>query len=133
MCPEVFYQLYTIHAFHSERVIPCVYSLLPDTSEDIYYGLFRQMIQVEENLHPQFLRAMRLVPFVHLRKCFHRLECKDVFITWHSVFLRSVQDNGLAQLYREDEEFSLQVRMIPALAFVPVDDVVDAYEKICDD
>ena len=39
-----------------------------------------------------------------------------------------IQLNGLVAQYQRDPEFALGMRMIPAIAFVPVDDVVDAFE-----
>ena len=39
-----------------------------------------------------------------------------------------VQSTGLAERYLEDNEFALNLRMIPALAFIPPQDVIQAFE-----
>jgi glycine cleavage system regulatory protein len=45
---------------------------------------------------------------------------------------RKVQANGLQQKYTEDEQFNLNIKMIPALAFVPEDAVEEAFESLAD-
>ena len=36
----------------------------------------------------------------------------------------------MQQLYRNDAEFSVSARMIPSLAFVPVDDIIDSFVEL---
>jgi hypothetical protein len=43
---------------------------------------------------------------------------------------RKVQEAGLQQRYQADADFSLAVKMLPAIAFCPVADVVDAFETL---
>ena len=42
LCPEIFYQIYTIHALNNYQVFPSVFELLPDKNEDTYNRLFRK-------------------------------------------------------------------------------------------
>jgi hypothetical protein len=46
---------------------------------------------------------------------------------------RKVQEAGLQQRYQADADFSLTVKMIPAIAFCPVEDVVDAFKILAKD
>ena len=41
LCPEIFYQIYNIHALNNNQVFPCVFALLPGKNEDTYNQLFR--------------------------------------------------------------------------------------------
>ena len=41
-----------------------------------------------------------------------------------------VQENVLHGLYRDDTDFSLKVRMVAALACVPLDQVITAFEEM---
>ena len=43
-----------------------------------------------------------------------------------------VQTNGLSTKYRKDEYFRLNVKKLIALAFVPVDDVVTAFDLVAE-
>jgi len=52
-----------------------------------------------------------------------------MFFSFVSVW-RHVQEFGFQKKYSEDSEFALQLRMLPALAFVPKDDVISSYSVI---
>ena len=43
LCPEIFYQIYTIHALNNNQVFPCVFALLPNKNEVTYNVLFREV------------------------------------------------------------------------------------------
>ena len=45
---------------------------------------------------------------------------------------RQVQTNGLSTKYREDEYFRLNVEKLIVLTFVPVDDVVTAFDLVAE-
>jgi hypothetical protein len=63
-------------------------------------------------------------PGVVLRGCFfHLSQC-----CW-----RKIQDLGLAEAYKQDDEFALSCRMLPALAFVPPDEVRAVFMAIARD
>ena len=44
--------------------------------------------------------------------------------------MAQVQTNGLLTKYRKDEYFRLNVKKVIALAFVPLDDVVTAFDLV---
>ena len=43
LCPEIFYQIYTIYALNNNQVFPYVFALLPNKNEDTYNWLFREV------------------------------------------------------------------------------------------
>ncbi|XP_068246839.1 uncharacterized protein [Palaemon carinicauda] len=51
--PELFYQLYTIHCLTSERVIPCVYALLPNKRQAAYEDIHQQLLTINPRLNPK--------------------------------------------------------------------------------
>lgn len=133
VAPELFYQVFTIHALVDNNIMPCVYALLPNKNEDTYYELFNQLLQLKPTLHPRSMMfdfevasrnaLLRVFPDVDIKGCFfHLAQC----------VYRRVQDNGLQARYRDDQDFNLDVKMIPALAFVPADDVEEAFESLVD-
>ena len=46
---------------------------------------------------------------------------------------RQIHSNGLTAQYLEDEEFSIQMKMLPSLTFVPEHDVIDSFTMVIDD
>jgi hypothetical protein len=43
---------------------------------------------------------------------------------------RNIQSNGLQHRYENDADFAMQMRHLPSLAFVPVEDVTQAFEEL---
>ena len=43
LCPEIFYQIYTIHALNNFQVYRCMFALLPNKNEDKCNRLFREI------------------------------------------------------------------------------------------
>lgn len=50
--PELFFQLYSIHAEFEGLVIPCVYALLSNKEETTYDAVFRKLLEFEPALNP---------------------------------------------------------------------------------
>ena len=60
------------------------------------------------------------------------IEAKGCFFHLCSNIWKHVQNLGLAQRYNHEEEFTLHLRMISALAFLPPEDVIDGFEELSD-
>ena len=68
------------------------------------------------------IRALPVVfPNVTVIGCLFHL-CKSVY--------RRVQTDGLQQQYIDQEAFRTNIGMIPAFAFVPLDDIIPAFERL---
>ena len=129
--PELFYQLYTVHALTGGNVIPCLYVLLPNKTQSTYRRLFHAMQTIVPGLQPNTvtidfeIAAINAVnesfPGVVINGCFYHL-AQNVY--------RKVQSAGLQERYRIDEDFAVSIRMIPALAFVPPQNVVESFETL---
>jgi len=124
--------LSTFH-YRQNNSIPAVYALLPNKQEETYRRFFAQLKILQPRLQPEtimtdFERAaingfMAEFPQARQRGCFFHLgQC----------FWRKVQQAGLQHRYENDAEFALQARMLPALAYVPPGDVVQAFEILSD-
>ncbi|KAL4119802.1 hypothetical protein QTP88_012569 [Uroleucon formosanum] len=57
-------------------------------------------------------------------------EVKACFFHMSQCIWRHVQELGLQTTYRNDPEFSLRIRMLPALAFIPEADVIKCYNAL---
>lgn len=129
--PSIFKQLYTIHGMVKGKLLPLVYILMPDKNEESYSNV----LSVLKNYLPHsnvermmvdfeiaFINAFKLCfPNVHIAGCyFHFTQC-----VW-----RHVQCVGLQRSYNNDVNFALNVRMLMALAFVPVHDVKNAFNQL---
>lgn len=132
--PTIFFQLYTFHAIVQDRVVACLYALLPNKREETYHQLLERILELRPNMRPEsvmtdFECAMKnavnaAFDGVQVSHCHFHL-CQNVF--------RHVQGKGLQQAYVNDETLSLHVRMLMALPFLPPDDVIDGFVELADD
>lgn len=129
--PDIFYQLYTIHALVSDNVFPCIYVLLPNKTQATYDRMFHELSNITNGASPSSIlmdfekAAQNAFEATHPNSdvigCFFHL-CKNIW--------RRVQRAGLQQRYQDDQQFSVFVRMIMALAFVPIVDLETAFDDL---
>ena len=131
--PIQFFQLYTIHCEKDGYTIPCIYALLKDKRETTYNKLFNQLIELEPGLNPSNIMVdFEKVTLNALEGNFIAVISGCFFHLAQNVF-RQIQSNGLTARYLEDEEFSIQMKMLPSLAFVPEHDVIDSFTMLMAD
>ena len=129
--PEGYAQVYTVHGFLNDQTFPCVYALLPGKTEQIYTDFLHHLVSLRDDMNPvSIMTDFELAainafnstwPDATMSGCmFHLGQC-----VW-----RKLQDLGMAARYNTDPEFALKVKVILALAFVPVPDVVDHFETL---
>lgn len=133
VCPEIYYQLYTLHAQRNGSIFPCIFALLPNKTEVTYRRFFEQIFNLLNHNNLQdilvdFERACinavaQLDPNIDIKGCFYHLSSN----VW-----KHIQQFGYQQRYNDDQEFALHTRMICAVAFLPPDDVVEGFEQLAD-
>ena len=124
VCPIQFYQFYTIHI-----QLPCIYALLPNKTEHTYKKLLKGLSAITENTEPHrilldFERATLNAFASHhtgalLKGCYFHLS---------QAFTRKINEVGLKRLYETNHDLNLSLRLIPALSFIPVEMVNDAFD-----
>ena len=61
--PKGFYQLYLIHAFYEENMIPCVFCLLTGKGKNDYKSLFMQLKEAPLNITLELKPMLIMVDF----------------------------------------------------------------------
>ena len=132
--PALFYQLLVIHGIYRDHVFPCLYILMPNKSEETYdrvFGIVKNIIgrdsptQVIADLELAMHNAVvRVWPEVEIRGCYFHLT---------QALWRKVQEVGLATSYSNDENVCRQIKLMAALAFLPPEDVPEAFDQLKDE
>ena len=133
VCVEIFFQLYTVYGQRDGRIFPCVFSLLPNKNENTYNRLFEQLFQLVNDLgngpndvlvdfDRSAINAFQNLN-IEVQGCFYRLSAN----IW-----KHTQHLGFSQRYNQEEEFTLYIKMLPALAFLPAGDVIEGFEELVD-
>ena len=137
--PSVFKQLYTIHEYVREnensRIMPLVYSLMSSKSEQCYQMLFQDLIEFSNehdiDLQPQFvLMDFEIAAINAIRTEFPGVQNKCCHFHLSQNLYQKVQEFGLATLYGNDENFSILIKHIPALAFLSHSDIPEAFDEL---
>jgi hypothetical protein len=135
VCPEIFFQLYTIHARSNERTTPCVFALLPNKTRATYERFFAELLNhlgAAENGPTSMLLDFEQAAIRAATHSFPNATISGCFFHLSSNIWKNIQSLGLQQHYNDDPEFALQMRMLPALAFLPPDQVVQVFEMLSD-
>lgn len=129
VCPEVFYQVYTVHAQRGGRIFPCSFALLPNKTEGTYTRLFRELFN-HVNGPDDMLVDFERSAINALHNVNQQLEIKGCFYHLCSNVWKHIQNLGMQVRYTQDQEFALHLRMICALAFLPPNDVINGFDDL---
>jgi hypothetical protein len=132
--PNVFFQLYSMHFSFGSGITPAaLYCLLSNKTAATYDMVLRQLkllvpLAAPRKILVDFERAAMnafssAFPDATVTGCYFHL-CQSV--------IRKVNEIGLKVEYETNNEVRGFVRCLPALAFVPADDVVEGFDLLCD-
>lgn len=129
--PSLFYQLYTVHALFCGRVIPCVYVLMPDKKLSTYQLVFDKIAELCPGIQPEyFMVDFEMAAIRAIRMSFINTQVKGCFFHFSQCIYRKIQAVGLQSAYKNNSGLNLKMRMIAALAYLPVNKVEDGFEAL---
>ena len=114
LSPEIFFQLFTIHTSINGYNPPCIYALPPIKRQKTYEQL---LIAVGNALQKIFTDAT-------LSGCYFHL-CQS--------FVRKINEVGLKPVYEQNPSLALYLRMIPALAFLPLEEIEPVFDLVVEE
>ena len=131
VAPEVFYQAYTIHATIESSAVPCVYALLPNKTRLTYERMWTELKDLGEVLNPERLMTdFEKAAINAFTAAFPNATISGCHFHLGQSVWRKIQELGHRNRYVEDEEFRMRCKGLLALAFLPADEVVEAFEEL---
>lgn len=131
--PHLFAQLYTVHGLKENIAVPLVYVLLPDKTENTYTTMLREIKNLCRTAAPSTIMVdFEKAASNAVSTVFPETATRGCFFHFCQCLYRKIQAAGLKLRYDNDSEFSLKMRMLNALAFVPLPHVVEAFDELCD-
>ncbi len=144
--------MFTLHGLYKSQVIPLVYGLLVGKKTTDYDHFFRRIMD-EDDFDPEtILSDFEAATIKSINSLFPNITHKgksDVVSRIAQIIMlnflsgclfhfgqciwRQIQSHGLQKKYQEDKSFHLGIKKLIALAFVPVLDVIKAFDLIADD
>ncbi|XP_057335060.1 uncharacterized protein LOC130673861 [Microplitis mediator] len=112
-------------------MIPLIYILLPDKNEQTYINVLTLLKNRMPNLNPRCIMIDFEKAFINAFKLvFPQSEVRGCLFHYNQVVWRKLQSLGMQGSYNSDVRFALNIRMLLALAFVPIHDVGNAFSKL---
>lgn len=104
-------------------------------SESLYVALLTYIVDAAAKMHIALLPPVVSVDFElaavnAIRRVFPTAEVSCCYFHLCQSVWRHTQSLGLTCLYKQDAEFATRIRMLPSLAYVPTEDVVQTYELL---
>jgi len=132
--PPLFQQVYTIHVRQHGTVIPAVYVLMNERSTNAYVRVLTELKNIRPDLNPSTVMTdFEQAALLAFRKIFPNVEQQGcLFHLSQCIWRRLSQTGDLQTRDTSDSQFALEIRQLAALAFVPVDQVVAAFEALQD-
>lgn len=138
-CPELWDQVYVIHARCQEVMYPLVYVLLPDRQLTTYARLFSLLkTEVQQRLNrplaPTKVQTdFELAAIRAIEREFPEAEVKGCFFHYAQAIWRKTQDLGLAALYKDNPDVKRWIRRAAGLPLLPLHEVQDAWLEAMDE
>ena len=127
VCPQLFFQLFTIHCNIYGSLVPMMDALLPNKTQESYGRLFVLISHLKSktvisDFEVAFTNDAEIqFSNIKIQYCFFHME--------QSVF-RKIVEIGCKVRYVEDEIFRHHCKLIMSLAFIPQEDVEKGYKSI---
>ena len=133
VAPELFAQLFTIHALVDNQPLSMVYVLLQSKTQADDERVFRKLLESKNTLTPSSIlldfekatlqASAAVFPHVTVTGC--------LFHLGQSLW-RRIQNEGLVNNYRDYENVRMFAKMLLVLSFVPPDDVAECFDELND-
>ena len=133
--PKLFVQLFSIHVFEGDKLIPLIYCLLSSKTQSMYSELFRALKDKANTLDIILMPSLFTCDFERglissIRLEFPTASIRGCYFHFCQAVYRRVQTLGLSTLYIHDQESRLYIRKLLAIAFVPIDLIPQTFQNL---
>lgn len=131
VAPLFMRQLFAIHGKVGSEIVPLVFCIMSSKSEEAYKEFFYELcllsVNFRINLEPdRIISDFEKASVKAARQFIPSAEYKGCFFHFGKIIWRQIQQKGMASMYGNSEKLSTNMKMLKALAFVPVNEL-DAY------
>ena len=115
--PEIIFQLSTVHARVGQKIIPCIFALLPNKTRETYNRFFRELSHhlqpAAENNPSTIMFDFELAAINAVSETFPDADISGCFFHLTSTVWKKIQALGLQDHYNNDDQFALHLRDHP--------------------
>ena len=138
VCPAPFTQLFTIHFFVQDRCLPALYIFMNQKSRFLYEHVLQWVINYAGAVTPSlnicwknFMSDFESGFLPAFRTIFYWVILCGCYFHWCQTIYRKIIEIGLQRLYKDpNSNFKRFIKMLMSLAYLPVNEVHDAFQEI---
>lgn len=105
--------------------------LLTNKKEETYVEALKVLLEAQPTLNPtDYMVDFERAAMNAIHEVFPDSEIHGCHFHFTQNVWRHIQQVGLQKKYNEDADFALNLRLLIALAFVPIDSVAEAYTEL---
>ena len=131
IAPEVFLQVYTVHVVLQQTVIPCLYALMRNKTEAMYDRMWEAVTQAQGGLNPQTVMAdFEVGARNSVKRRFPNVQIAGCFFHLGQTIWRKICNQGQRNLFLQNENFRLHIKMLTCLSFLPPPQVPEGFEAL---
>ena len=132
-CPQLWNQLYSLHARKDDQTYPLVYAFLPDRQTTTYVRLFENL---KTHVHRIFNRVLdpvcvqtdfEMAAIRAVEQSFPNADIKGCMFNYTQTIWRKTQQIGLAEQYKNDDSVKTWVRRAAGLPLLPMNEVQNTW------
>ena len=127
--------MYTIHTLVNHEALTCVFVLLQSKTEIVYEQFFTTVCNAVRNNNSNdpdgFLVDFETAAINAIQNVLPQTDTSGCFFNLSSNLWKHIQRAALQELYMNNPQFGLQLRIIAALAFAPPQDVINSFDELC--
>ena len=134
VCPSQFYQLYSIHIQIGGFYPACVYAVLSNKKEATYRRFLVALQFLTDNIMPeQILLDFEQAALNAFSNAYPQSQIKGCYFHLCQSFNRKISEIGLQRFNERNPEFALNLKMLPALSFLPEEMVTASFDLVIEE
>ena len=131
ICPDLWYEMVSIHSVTPYSSIPCIFALLPDKKQISYERLFWKLMELMPEFAPSsFLSDFEMALINGIKKVFPTATTSGCLFHLNQNCFKKISELGFRKQYNTNSDFQVLVKSFPALAFLPPHRVIPAFQKL---
>ena len=133
-CPQMFYQLYTIHIAIGGYHPPCLYALLPNKTEKTYRSFCQALSEIVPNGKPQrIMMDFEKAAMNAFRDFYPTTQISGCYFHLRQSAMRKINEFGLKKEYETIPELALTLKMVSAVVFLPINQVEEGFFAVMEE
>jgi hypothetical protein len=131
-CPKEYEQLYTIQGWVKGKFYPFIFCFMEKRDKESYEYIFKTIKTHLKKAPENIVVDFEMAAISSLHSNFKETRINGCFFHMTQIIWRKIQASGYMQIYKTDDKFQMNIKMILALVFIPDENVCNEKLNLLD-